>query len=172
MRIVAIASLIAVSAAPAFAMTLTSQDLKDGAAAPIANLYARCGGQNVSPQLSWSGAPAATKSFVVTMLDVSVKPAGWSHWIVVGLPPSVTSLPRRAPALPPGARQIATNFGDAAYGGPCPPAGSGVHRYQVTVWAMGAQTPNIGPDARATEVAAALAGASLGHATLTVTAQR
>jgi Raf kinase inhibitor-like YbhB/YbcL family protein len=163
---------LAAAATSASAMTLASQDLKDGAPMPIANIYARCGGQNVSPQLSWSGAPAATKSFVLTMIDVSVKPAGWSHWIVVGLPPSVSSLPRRAPTLPAGARQIATNFGDAAYGGPCPPPGTGVHRYEITVWAMGVATPAIGPDARATDVAAALRRTALDHATLTVTAGR
>ena len=169
MRAVAIAALLAASG-PCAAMTLTSQDLKDGAPMPAVNIYARCGGQNVSPQLAWSGAPAATKSFVLTMIDVSVKPAGWSHWIVVGLPPSVISLPRRAPTLPAGARQIATNFGDAAYGGPCPPPGTGVHRYQITIWAMPSAQTAIGPDARATDVAALLARASIDHATLSVTA--
>ena len=68
-----------------------------------------------------------TKSFVLTMIDVSVKPSQWSHWIVVGLPPDATSLARGTKALPAGAAAIASNFGDANYDGPCPPNGTGVH---------------------------------------------
>jgi Raf kinase inhibitor-like YbhB/YbcL family protein len=172
MRNAAIAILFAAWTTSAAAMTLTSQDLKDGAPMPAANIYARCGGQNISPQLSWSGAPAGTKSLAVTMIDLSVKPTGWSHWIVVGLPPSLTTMPRRAPTLPPGARQIATNFGDAAYGGPCPPPGTGVHRYEITVWALPGPAPAISPDAPATGVEAALRRAALDHASMTVTAGR
>src|SRR5258708_38340417 len=106
------------------AMSLTSADIRSGGAIPIAHIYPRCGGGNISPALSWSGAPAATKSFVVTMIDVDVKPDEWSHWIVVGLPASVMSLPRAATSLPGGARAVLSNFGDAAYAGPCPPKGT------------------------------------------------
>src|SRR5215469_3904738 len=136
MRAAAVALFASALGASASAMELTSPDVAANAPIPTAQVYTRCGGQNISPQLSWSGAPAATKSFVVTMIDLSVKPALWSHWIIVGIPPATTTLARNLGAPPPGAQAVVTNFGDSAYDGPCPPAGTGVHRYQITVWAM------------------------------------
>ncbi len=94
------------SGAASAAMSLTSIDIKPGAAIPIAHIYSRCGGENISPALSWSGAPSNTKSFVLTMIDIDVKPDKWSHWIVVGLPATVTSLPRGATSLPGPAKAV------------------------------------------------------------------
>ena len=163
---------ITLLAVPAAAMELTSRDVTEGAPMPTAQIYTRCGGQNVSPQLAWSGAPAATKSYVVTMIDLSVKPRDWSHWIIVGIPASTTSLARNLGAAPPGAQGIVSNFGDAGYDGPCPPPGTGVHRYQISVWAMPTATTAIAPDAPADGVLATLGRASLAHASLTATAGR
>ena len=119
-RILACVSML-LSAAPALAaMTLTSSDIQPGAPIPAAQIYSRCGGQNISPQLTWSGAPAGTKSFVLTMIDISVKPSQWSHWVVVDLPPETTSLARGMKAFPGTAKAITSNFGDANYDGPCP----------------------------------------------------
>src|SRR5262249_22149491 len=129
-----LAMIVAALAAPALAMTLASADLKDGQPIAAAHIYPRCGGRNGSPQLGWKRAPRGTKSFVVTMIDHNVPPNDWSHWILVGLPPSVPSLAQGA-APPVGARALMTDFGDAAYGGPCPPKGTGVHHYEVAVWA-------------------------------------
>jgi hypothetical protein len=167
---VSLATTLTGLAGPAAAMTLTSQDLKDGAAMPAAHIYPRCGGGNVSPQLSWAGAPKGTQSFVVTMIDLSVPPNDWSHWIVVNLPLATSTLAAGA-ALPAGARALKTDFGDAAYGGPCPPAGTGVHRYEITVWAMAAPSVALDETASAKALAATLKRTSLAHASLTVTAQ-
>jgi len=46
------------------AMTMTSTDIRSGSAIPVAQIYPRCGGENISPSLSWSGAPSGTMSFV------------------------------------------------------------------------------------------------------------
>ncbi|QUD89429.1 YbhB/YbcL family Raf kinase inhibitor-like protein [Phenylobacterium montanum] len=156
---------------PAAAMQLTSPDLKADAPMPLLHVYTRCGGQNTSPALAWSGQPKAAKSLVLTMIDESVKPAGWSHWVVVDLPASASGLGRGA-APPAGARAIVSNFGDAAYAGPCPPHGTGVHRYVVTVWAMPTAKLEIGADAKAAEVSAMLQKAALDHASIAVTAER
>src|ERR1700732_3029356 len=110
------------------AMTLSSADIAPGATIAQPHIYPRCGGRNISPQLAWSGAPTGTRSLVLTVIDLDVKPALWSHWIVVDLPPTVVGLPRGATPLPSPARAVAGNFGDASYDGPCPPKGSGVHR--------------------------------------------
>ena len=117
---------ILLSSASVGAMTLTSMDIAADGPIPKAHIYPRCGGRNISPQLAWSGAPHAAKSFVLTMIDVDVKPAQWSHWIVVDLPTTVTALPQGAQSLPGGAKVLSSNFGDAAYAGPCPPKGTGV----------------------------------------------
>jgi phosphatidylethanolamine-binding protein (PEBP) family uncharacterized protein len=82
------------------AMSMTSTDIRSGSAIPVAHIYPRCGGKNISPNLSWSGAPSGTMSFVLTMIDVDVKPDEWSHWIVVGLPANLNSLARGAQSLP------------------------------------------------------------------------
>jgi hypothetical protein len=157
-------------ATPALAMTLTSEDLRDGGPMPVVHIYPRCGGHNVSPQLSWRGAPAATKSFAVTMIDHDVPPNDWSHWIVVNLPPTTTSLAGDG-QLPAGARALRTDFGDAAYGGPCPPAGTGLHHYEIAVWAMPTASVTLDENASAKAQEATLKRAALDHASLTVTAQ-
>jgi hypothetical protein len=156
----------------AAAMALSSSDIAPGARIAAAQIYPRCGGQNVSPQLSWSGAPSGTKSYVLTMIDVDVKPAQWSHWIVVDLPATATSLPRGTSTLPGTARALASNFGDLFYDGPCPPAGSGIHHYQFTIWAMPSATTSIAPDAKATDVSAGLGASALDRASLTGWVQR
>ena len=159
---------LAVQAGPAAsAMTLSSADIRPNGPIAAAQIYPRCGGQNISPQLSWSGAPAATRSLVLTMIDLDVKPAQWSHWIVVDLPPASNGLPRGVKSLPGRAAAVAGDFGDAAYDGPCPTAGTGVHRYQFTIWAMPAAASVIAPDAKASEIAPSLERSALGQASLT-----
>ena len=157
---------LAAAATPAQTMSLTSSDLAPGATIATRHIYPRCGGQNESPQLSWSGPPAGTKSYALTMIDLDVKPSQWSHWIVVGLPAQTTSLARGA-ALPSGATAVVSNFGDAAYDGPCPPTGSGVHHYEITIWALPVDAVAIAPDEKAAEVSAALAKIALAKASLT-----
>jgi Raf kinase inhibitor-like YbhB/YbcL family protein len=148
------------------AMSLTSSDIKSGAAIPIAHIYSRCGGENISPALSWSGAPSTTKSFVLTMIDIDVNPDKWSHWVVVGLPATVKSLPRGATSLPGGAKAIVSNFGDAAYAGPCPPKGTGVHHYEFTIWALPTAEISLADDEKATALTELLSKRALDRASL------
>jgi hypothetical protein len=166
--VVCLSAFLSGLAAPAMAaMTLTSNDIQEGGEIPSAQIYPRCGGQNISPELSWRGAPAGTKSLALTMIDTSVKPSHWSHWIVVDLPPAATRLARGVKALPGGGRAISSNFGDASYDGPCPPSGSGLHEYQLTIWALPIPTITFAVDMKATDLSARLAKIALDHATLT-----
>lgn len=170
---VGVASLFAALAAPVTAgMNLSSDDLQPGATISSAQIYPRCGGDNISPQLSWSGVPAGTKSLAITMIDSSVKPSQWSHWVVVDIPPNTVSLARATKALPGAARAIKTNFGDASYDGPCPPNGSGTHQYQITIWALSTSTVSIPSDMKATDLTRSLAKVALDHASLTGILQR
>lgn len=97
-----------------------------------------CTGQNISPALAWKNAPAGTQSFAVTLYDPDAPTgSGWWHWVVYNIPADVAALAERATdALPPGSTQGRTDFGTAAYGGPCPPAGDQAHRYVFTLHAL------------------------------------
>lgn len=97
-----------------------------------------CKGENVSPPLTWTGAPAGTRSFAVLMDDPDAPGGDWVHWILFNLPPDVTSLNAavpRASRLLSGAIQGINDFGAAGYGGPCPPPGR-AHRYVFHVYAL------------------------------------
>jgi phosphatidylethanolamine-binding protein (PEBP) family uncharacterized protein len=93
---------------PAASFSLTSNDLREGEklAMPQVSGIFGAGGEDASPQLSWSGFPSGTQSFVVTMVDPEAPTVlGFWHWAVVNIPGSVTQLPARAgdesgPGLP------------------------------------------------------------------------
>lgn len=124
--------------------TLTSSDVADGAefAAPQRSGVFGAGGQDVSPQLSWSGAPEGTRSYAVTVLDPSAPTgSGFWHWAVADIPAAVSSLDSDAGAdggakLPAGAVQLTNDGGMRAYLGAAPPAGHGVHTYFIVVHAV------------------------------------
>jgi hypothetical protein len=171
MKVAPYALYVILIAGPAAAMELTSPDIRDGAPIAKEQVYTRCGGQNVSPALSWSGAPAGTKSFAITAIDHNVPPNDWSHWIVIDVPPTITSLGKGA-SPPSGAHAMMTDFGDAAYGGPCPPPGSGVHHYEFAVWALRTSAVQLPAHANAKGIAAALQRDALVKASITATYQR
>jgi Raf kinase inhibitor-like YbhB/YbcL family protein len=132
-----------VPAGAAGAMTLTSPDIKAGGKFANEQVYQGpgwdCTGGNVSPALTWSGAPKGTKSFAISIYDPDAPTgSGFWHWWVADLPASTTSLPKGAgggPGLPAGAVQVRNDFGTVGYGGPCPPPGR-PHHYQITVYAL------------------------------------
>ncbi|MEO9137245.1 MAG: YbhB/YbcL family Raf kinase inhibitor-like protein [Casimicrobiaceae bacterium] len=102
-----------------------------------------CTGQNVSPELRWSGAPADTKSFALLLHDPDAPTggAGWWHWIVYNIPVGTAELRKGAgnadgSALPPGAASAVTDYGTTGYGGPCPPEGDKAHRYVFALYAL------------------------------------
>lgn len=101
-----------------------------------------CTGKNQSPQLSWANAPEGTKSFAVTMYDPDAPTgSGWWHWVVFDIPADINTLEANAGAIdaklmPEAAIQSITNYGAAGYGGPCPPEGHGIHKYEITVHAL------------------------------------
>jgi len=117
---------------------VTSADVTDGA--PLKDDQVAAIG-NTSPQLSWSGAPADIKSYVVTCFDPDAPtPSGFWHWALVDLPADVTSLDTGAgaegAALPGGAFMLKNDGGGAAFMGAAPPPGDQVHRYFFVVHAV------------------------------------
>jgi Raf kinase inhibitor-like YbhB/YbcL family protein len=135
-------------AVPSF--EVSSDDIKDGQ--PIADLHVAAHG-NTSPQLSWSGAPEGTQSYVVTCFDPDAPiVSGFWHWVLVDLPADCTSLPQGAGAegadLPGNAFHVRNDASQAAYMGCAPPQGDQVHRYFFVVHAVGA--PSLGVDSSVT----------------------
>jgi Raf kinase inhibitor-like YbhB/YbcL family protein len=155
--VVAVMSLLCLSGAPQAqgdkpgpAFRLTSADVKGTFAPPQIYNGFGCTGGNVSPELSWTGAPAATKSFALTVYDPDAPTgSGWWHWVVVNIPASTTQLPSGASGakMPEGAVETRTDFGKPGYGGPCPPAGDPPHHYVFTVYAL--KAPKLDLDAQA-----------------------
>ena len=131
-------------AQPSDNFTVTSSAFKDGGSIPMSAVFDSmgCTGSNRSPDISWSGAPAGTKSFAVTLYDPDAKTgSGFWHWTVFDIPADVTHLPADAGAadsktLPKGAVQGHNDFSHPHFDGPCPPAEDPPHRYQLTVYAL------------------------------------
>ena len=124
---------------------LTSQTVKNGKPLPIeqfSGIVGVPGGKDISPQLSWSGFPKGTKSFVVSMFDPEASTmSGFWHWVVADLPATTKSLPADAgtlnsTTLPAGAFQLTDDAGAPRFLGAAPPPRSGLHDYYLTVTAL------------------------------------
>lgn len=163
---------------PAF--TVTSTNLSEGEALPLAQMsgaFGVPGGQDVSPQLSWSGAPAQTKSYAVTVLapDAPTGSGMW-HWAVANIPATTTSLPEGAgddtgSGLPAGAFQLPNDARSARFIGGAPPAGHGEHRYVIVVHALDVEDIGVPDQATPAFLGFTMAGHILARAVLTATAE-
>ena len=137
-----IAGLSCAGAAPA--LRVTSPDIKPGAKIAdeqVAGGFG-CSGKNISPAISWSGAPQGAKSFAMSIYDPDAPTgSGFWHWVVFNIPAGVTSLPKnagdpKASLMPTGAVQSGNDAGTKGYFGPCPPKGDRPHHYHITVFAV------------------------------------
>ncbi|SFK71489.1 YbhB/YbcL family Raf kinase inhibitor-like protein [Geodermatophilus ruber] len=156
---------------------VTSSDWSDGRPMPMPHVSGvmGAGGEDRSPQLSWSGFPAETRSFAVTVFDPDAPThSGFWHWAVMNIPASVTELPPGAGSpegdrLPAGAVQMRNDAGFAGYVGAAPPAGHGPHRYFVAVHALDTDDLGLPADAPTAQLGFNLFGHTLARGTLMVT---
>jgi len=154
-------------AVPAF--EVTSDDVTDGQ--PLKDDQVAAKG-NISPQLSWSGFPEDTRSFVVTCFDPDAPtPSGFGHWVVVYIPGDVTSLAAGAgaeggAALPDGAFMCRCDGGTNAFMGAAPPEGDQVHRYYFVVHAVREDKLGVEADATPAVVSFNLAFKTVGRAVI------
>ena len=135
-----------VEQAPA-ALTITSATLKANETIPKDHT---ADGKNVSPAIMWSGAPATTKQFALTLDDPDAQFGGQNfvHWVVYKIPAAAKGLPAELPmdaalATPAeiaGTIQGLSGFRRPGYRGPAPPPGK-PHHYTFTVYALDADLP-------------------------------
>lgn len=145
------------------AFTLTSAAYAEGGAIPQRH---SCGGEDLQPELSWSGAPAGTMSFAIVLIDESID---FTHWVAYDIPAGTSQLPEGASdmgSLPSGtqeARAYCTQFC-----GPCPRS---QHTYTFEIFALDMANVPFGPRGAfgQAEIDRAYAGHILGRATLTAT---
>jgi len=145
----ALASVQSVGARTVAPLVVSSPDLPAGReiALQFTGRDFGCTGGEISPALVWSGAPAGTKSYLITMFDGFTPPqSGWWHWIMADVPAATSALAQGAGnpggALPAGAHMVRPD-GDAPqerYYGPCPDKGDPTHHYVITVYALDVAT--------------------------------
>jgi Raf kinase inhibitor-like YbhB/YbcL family protein len=149
----------------AMAFTITSTAFSDGGSIPR---KFSCDGENVSPALSWDGAPDDTGAFALIVDDPDAR--GFVHWVVFDMTGSQSGgLAEAVSASPDAPTQGRNAFGKIGWGGPCPP--SGTHHYRFTLFALDAPLGLAGTPS-ADEVRQAAQGHTLAEATITGTYQR
>jgi Raf kinase inhibitor-like YbhB/YbcL family protein len=148
-------------------LKLTSTAFADGAAIPAKYT---CQGDDISPPLDWSGAPADTQSLVLIVDDPDApdpaKPQRvWVHWVLYNLPPDSTGLAEGVAedAVPMGTEGGLNDWGRTGYGGPCPPIGR--HRYFHKLYALDIRLKGL-TSPRKAQVEAAMQGHVIAEATL------
>jgi Raf kinase inhibitor-like YbhB/YbcL family protein len=153
--------------------SLVSPDLQNNqrfSQSEIANIFG-CSGGNQAPRLHWSGAPAGTQSYAVTMFDPDAPTgSGFWHWLTWDISAKFTSLDAAAP--PAGAVVGTNDAGLTGYLGPCPPVGDRVHRYQLTVFALDVTSLGLPFDVRAAVVGFSMKDHILGFGRLIGTFSR
>jgi Raf kinase inhibitor-like YbhB/YbcL family protein len=142
---------------------LSSLTFTEGGAIPTKHT---CDGENLSPALTWEGAPSGAQAFALIVEDPDAH--GFVHWVAFDVPGIA------AGALPEGVGpadlpQGRTGFGRSGYGGPCPP--SGTHHYVFTFYAL-SRPLALGGSPIAAELRLAMAGLVLGETRLTGTYTR
>ena len=164
--LIVIALLSAVGlAAKGPSLTLTSTAFASGQRIPDAFT---CKGENRSPALAWSGAPPATKSFVLLCDDPDAPLGNWAHWVLFNIAPSAVGIAENGSVE--GAVPGRNSWGKSAYGGPCPPPGK-PHRYFFRLYALDAPL-TLDPGAVRSEVQAAMKRHILATAELMGTYER
>jgi len=124
------------------ALEVRSPDFDDGGPLPTWARARGAGGEDLSPELRWTGAPEGTRSFAVRVFDPDAPTvSGFWHWAVYDLPATADHLEQGAgtPAsglLPAGAITVANEYRSEQYAGAAPPAGHGEHRYVFIVSAL------------------------------------
>ncbi len=129
----------------AHALEVRSSDFKQRTSLPLVHTFNQfgCSGDNTAPSLAWSPGPEDTQSYAVVAFDPDAPTGvGFFHLLVYNIGKDVTQLDPSS--LPPGAAYGRNDYGATGYGGPCPPKGHGAHRYVFSVYALNAESLDLG----------------------------
>lgn len=141
-------------------LKIFSSAFTEGALMPIR--YS-CDGDDISPQLKWSDAPAGSKSFALIMDDPDAPMGTWDHWLLFNIPAVTTELAENISQLPSGTRAGKNSWGRLGWGGPCPPDRE--HRYFFKLYALDTVLDLPAGSSKA-QIEAAMQGHILGEARL------
>jgi Raf kinase inhibitor-like YbhB/YbcL family protein len=120
---------------PISALALSSSAFLNGSSIPTRYT---CDGQDISPPLAWTRAPAGARSLALLVEDHDAPGGAFVHWSVYELPPSSSGT--GSGHLPAGSAEGRNSFGRVGYGGPCPPKGDRPHHYVFSIHALGASS--------------------------------
>ncbi len=160
---------------PPARLTVTSPTLVAGQPVPKQHT---ADGENISPAIAWTGAPATTRSFALICDDPDVPiPGGFVHWVIYNIPASAAGLPENIPIDPAasmpaaiaGAVQGLSGFKRPIYRGPAPPPGK-PHHYHFTVYAL--DVAGLGPGLTKTQLVEAMQGHIVAQGELVATYER
>lgn len=115
------------------ALALTSQAFASGAAIP--SRYT-CDGKGLTPPLAWTGAPAGSRSFALVLEDTDAPGGMFRHWGLYNIDASAGGVPESDGDRGTAGNPALHDFGRPGYLAPCPPPGSGVHRYHFRLFAL------------------------------------
>jgi hypothetical protein len=163
----------AATAGVAQGFALTSPVIHEGGTIPVQQVYARCGGGNVSPQLEWHDPPNGARSYAVTVFDPDAGRDGFWHWIAFNIGVGAHGLNEGAGTphsgnAPGDTVQFTNGFGDHGYSGPCPPPGK-PHHYVFTVYALDTALLPVSAAASPENAVQAIKKHAIAKATLTAT---
>jgi Raf kinase inhibitor-like YbhB/YbcL family protein len=151
------------SAASAEPFQVNVAGLKTNDVVPARSVYNRagCSGENISPEISWSGVPASAKSLAIVVWDQDAPVSGgFYHWVIVNVPVETKKLSEGAGNVashkaPSGSIQLFNDWGEPGYGGPCPP-GNSRHRYHFILYALNTQQLPITARSKVSEATTAI----------------
>lgn len=145
-------------------MQLQSDAFRNGGAIPK---RFTCDGENISPALSWTGAPPEAQSFAIICRDPDAPGGTWYHWAIFDLPRDFRALAEAYASARVGSLQARNDFGASGYGGPCPPQGHGDHHYVFTLYALNTPKLDIATNANCRSVERAAKSHAIAVAELT-----
>jgi Raf kinase inhibitor-like YbhB/YbcL family protein len=117
---------------------LYSKAFADNGKIPVKYCEKSFSGKNISISLGWKNPPRNTKSFAILMIDNHPMADKFIHWLAINIPKKTSSIDEKASitGMPSGSVEFDNSFGYKGYGGPSPQAGTGTHRYLITLYAL------------------------------------
>lgn len=142
-------------------MQIKSTSFSDATALPA---RFTCVGENISPNLGFENVPPNAKSLALILHDPDAIDGDFTHWLVWNIDPSTKQA--LEDSAPTASVEGTSDFGTVGYGGPCPPRGSGTHRYIFELYALDTML-NLPPTTKRDQLAKAIDGHIVATASLT-----